>query len=357
MPAAPLLDLRVTHPFYADLRCGDLVIEPSAATEALMRRLRLTCKAFSDHVSLYAELIPNGGAFAAAAAPVSLDFTLRPRGTEFTLITDLTGVAAQSAPVFTNTGLAAADPLNLRLTTRTARATDTLTVSAPSASESFVLATAPLAGTTAADITVTGAGAVSNITSDLRRITLNTSGLAAGATFRVSYPVRPARPNGALAEVSLALDATLLAPAASARAFVVPFTAAAAPWAYYVLTDSPADMSTLRIVDATPGNGPRRVTFADSGRVDLTKTPDVSDAVAQDLIRRYPGRRVLRLLSDADVAAREVPLAQLELHLGDARLIASLPNPRPDSFVSLRTAPSPAPARIVHYSVINLLSN
>jgi len=357
MPAAPLLDLRVTHPFYADFRCGDLMIAPSAATELLMRRLRLTCKAFPDHVSLYAELTPTGGAFAAAAAPVSLDFMLRPRGTEFTLITDLSGVAAQSAPVFTNTGVTPADPLNLRLTTRTARATDSLTVSAPSSGETFVLAAAPLAGTTAADLIVNGAGAVGNITADLRRITVNTSGLAAGATFKVSYPVRPARPSGALAEVSLALDATLLAPAGSPRAFVVPFTAAAAPWAYYVLTDSPADMSTLRIVDATPGNGPRRVSFADSGRVDLTKTPDSFDAVAQDLIRRYPGRRVLRLESDAEVAAREVPLAQLELHLADARLIASLPNPRPDSFVSLRTAPAPAPARIVHYSVLNLLSN
>src|SRR5512144_1868412 len=94
MRAAPLLDLRVTHPFYADLRCGDLMIEPSDATEALMRRLRLTCKTFPDHVSLYAELTQNGGAFAAAAAPVSLEFILRPRGTEFTLITDLSGIAA-----------------------------------------------------------------------------------------------------------------------------------------------------------------------------------------------------------------------------------------------------------------------
>ena len=357
MPAAPLLDLRVTHPFYADLRCSDLMIEPSAVTEALMRRLRLTCKAFSDRVRLYAELTPGGGAFAAAAAPLSLDFVLRARGTEFTLITDLSGVAAQSAPLFTNSGVAAADPLNLRLTTRTARATDTLTVSAPSSSEAFVLAAAPLAGTTAADVTVTGAGAVGNIAADLRRVTVNTSGLAAGATFRISYPVRPARPSGALAEVSLALDAALLAPTASPRAFVVPFTAATAPWAYYVLTDSQADMSTLRIVDATPGNGPRRVSFADSGRVELNKTPDSFDSVAQDLIRRYPGGRVLRLLSDADVAASEVALAQLELHLADARLIASLPNPRPDSLVSLRTAPAPASAKIVHYSVLNLLSN
>jgi hypothetical protein len=69
MPAAPLLDLRITHPFYADLRCGDLTIAPSARTEALMRRLRLTCKPFADHVSLYAELDAKGGLFAAAAAP------------------------------------------------------------------------------------------------------------------------------------------------------------------------------------------------------------------------------------------------------------------------------------------------
>src|SRR5713226_2321608 len=277
MSAAPLLDLRVTHPFYANLRCGDLKIAPSAGTEALMRRLRLTCKAFPDHISLYAERDAAGVAFAAAAAPVSLDFVLRPRGAGFALITDLAAIGAQPAPLFTNAGVAAVDPLNLRLTTRTARATETLAVRTPSAHEPFVLAGAPLAGTTTAGFAVTGAG------------------------FQISYPVRPAKPNGALAEVALALDAVLLAPAATPRAFVVPLAAAASPWAYYVLTDLAADISTLRIVDATPGNGPRQITFADAGRVDLTQTPDAADAVGQDLIRRNPGRRVLRLLSDAPV--------------------------------------------------------
>src|SRR5262249_50750842 len=140
MSAAPLLDLRVTHPFYTDLRCGDFTIAPSAGTEALMRRLRLTCKAFPDHVSLYAERREGGGAFAAAAAPVSLDFVLRPRGAEFAVITDLAAIGAQLAPLFTNAGVAAADPLNLRLTTRTARVSETLAVRTPSANEAFVLA-------------------------------------------------------------------------------------------------------------------------------------------------------------------------------------------------------------------------
>jgi len=263
----------------------------------------------------------------------------------------------QPAPLFTNAGVAAVDPLNLRLTTRTARATETLAVRTPSAHEPFVLAGAPLAGTTTAGFAVTGAGAVNDVAADLRRITVDTSAAAPGAAFQISYPVRPAKPNGALAEVALALDAVLLAPAATPRAFVVPLAAAASPWAYYVLTDLAADISTLRIVDATPGNGPRQITFADAGRVDLTQTPDAADAVGQDLIRRNPGRRVLRLLSDAPVPARETPLGQLELRLVEARLMAALPNPRPDHLVSLRTAPAPAPARIARYGVLTLPSN
>jgi|SRR5882724_2150724 len=357
MPAAPLLDLRITHPFYADLRCGDLTIAPSAGTEALMRRLRLTCKTFADHVSLYAELDAKGGTFAAAAAPLSLDFVLRPRGAAFALITDLSAIDAQPAPLFTNVGTGPADPLNLRLTTRSARGREALTVSTPSANEPFVLAGAPLTGTTAADFIVTGAGTVKTVAADLRHITVDTAALAKGAAFQISYPVRPARPNGALAEVSLALDPPLMAPAAKPHAFVVPLAATETYWAYYILMDLQPDISTLRIIDATPGNGTSRISFADAGRVDLTQTPDPSDAVGQDLIRRNPGRRVLRLMSDAPVPAREVPRAQIELHLADARLISALPNPQPDALVSLRTAPAPAPAKIVTYSVLKLLSN
>jgi hypothetical protein len=357
MPAAPLLDLRVTHPFYADLRCGDLAIAPSAETAAVMRRLRLTCKTFQDHVSLYAELGSGGGAFAAAAAPVSLDFVLRPRGGDLALITDLAAIGAQPAPLFTNVGVAAVDPLNLRLTTRTARATETLTVRTPAANEAFVLGGIPLAGTTAADFIVTGAGAVTSVAADLRRITVDTSAAAPGSAFQISYPVRPSRQSGALAGVSLALDAALLSPAAAPRTFVVPLDSAVSHWAYYIVMDFAGDISTLRIVDAMPGDGPRRITFADTGRVDLTQTPDTFDPVGQDLIRRNPRRRVLRLLSDAPVPVREIPLGQLELHLADTRLIAALSNPRLDRFVSLRTAPAPAPARTVRYHVLMLLSN
>jgi hypothetical protein len=357
MRAAPLLDLRVTHPFYADLRCGDLVIAPTAATAALMRRLAVTCKTFPDHASLYAGLDPTGTAVAAAAAPIALEFELRSRGPGFALITDLAALDAQVAPVFTNQGVAAANPLNLRLTTRTATSTETLMASTPSASESFVLAGKPLPGTAVADFKVTGAGKVAAVSADLRLVSVDTSGIAAGTPFEISYPVRPERTRGSVAAVSLALDKGLLSPAAGPQAFVVPFAAAAARWGYYVVMDFAGDISTLRVVDATPGNGPRAVTFGDAGRVDLAQAPEASDAVGLDLLRRNPGRRVVRLLSDAAVPAREVPLRQLELRLADTRLLGALANPRPDRLVLLRTAPPPAPAATVLYDVLLLLTN
>src|SRR5262249_17378777 len=119
MRAAPLLELRIVHPFYADLRCGDLSIAPMAATETLMRRLKPTLKTYRDHASVYAGLASDGTAVAAAAAPVALDFVLSVNRGDFALITDLTTIAAQLAPVFTNDGVGTADLLNLRLTTRT----------------------------------------------------------------------------------------------------------------------------------------------------------------------------------------------------------------------------------------------
>jgi hypothetical protein len=212
-----------------------------------------------------------------------------------------------------------------------------------------------LAGATAADFKVVGAGTVAAVSADLRRVSVDTAALVAGTPFQISYPVRPPRSRDAVAEVSLALDKALLSPAASPRAFVIPFTAAAARWAYYVVMDFAGDISTLRVVDATPGNGPRAVSFGDAGRVDLAQAPDPNDAVGTDLLRRNPGRRVVRLLSDAAVPAREAPLRQLELRLGDTRLLSPLANPRPDRFVSLKIAP--APAAIVLYDVLMLLAN
>lgn len=357
MPSAPLFDVRVTHDYYADLRCEDFAIVPAAATEAAMTRLRLTYKSFADRIRIYAELNAAGQAIAAGAAPLLLNFALRPRGPGFAAITRLGELAEQPAPLFTNDGVAAANPLPLRLTTRRARAAEGLVVSTPASTEPFVLAGMPLAGTAAADFIVAGAGQVKSFGQTSKQITIDTSAIARGTVFQVSYPVRATTSRGALADIALTLDAPLLKPVAKPQAFVVPFTSADTRWAYYVVTDFSGDLSTLTVVDAAPGGGPRALTFADAGRLELTTANANKDPVATDLLGRYPGPRVMRLLSDAPVATRDTPLGSLELRLNNAALITHLPNPPPDRLALLQPEAASSPRQMIRYQVVMLLTN
>ncbi|WP_315780304.1 MULTISPECIES: hypothetical protein [unclassified Bradyrhizobium] len=356
MPSAALFDVRVTHDYYADLRCGDFAIVPAAQTESAMARLRLTHKSFADRLRVYAELDAKGNAIAAAAAPLSLEFALQPRGAGYAAITRLSELTQQPAPLFTNEGVQPADPLPLRLTTRRATASERLIVSAPAVAEPFVLSGTPLDGTTPADVTVAGAGAVTSVMPGSKRITIDTSALLPATTFQVSYPVRAATARGALADITLTLTAQALKPSPAPRAYVIPLASADSRWAYYVVTDFAGDLSTLGVVDATPGNGPRAITISDAGRTELTLAMVGSDPVGMDLLGRYPGRRVIRLLSDAPIPTRDVPLGALELRLDNTPLLTRLPNPPPDRLTLLQTAAA-APRQMVRYQVLSLLTN
>ncbi|NPU13623.1 hypothetical protein HL666_22905 [Bradyrhizobium sp. 83002] len=353
MPSAPLFDLRVTHDYYADLRCSDFAIVPSAPTEAAMARLRLTHKSFADRIRVFAELDAKGAAIAAAAAPVSLDFALQPRGSGYAAITRLSDLAQQPAPLFTNDGVAPADPLPLRLTTRRATARESLLVSTPATVEPFVLAGTPLDGTTPADVTVAGAGPAKSVIPASKRLTIDTSAVPRGTAFQVTYPVRAAMPRGALAEIALTLNAPLLKPMPAPRAFLISLNSADSRWAYYVVTDFSGDLSTLGVVDASPGNGPRAISVSDAGRTELTAATASLDPAGTDLLRRYPGRRVMRLISDAPIPARDAPLAALELRLNNTALLTRLPNPPPDRLVLLQTDAA-APRQMVRYQVLSL---
>ena len=161
-----------------------------------------------------------------------------------------------------------------------------------------------------------------------------------------------------MAEVELALDATALQPPdAGPRSFVISFAARAVRWCYYLVTDYTGDITTLTLVDATPGNGARRVEFAAGGPTDLSASPDASDTVALDLAKQNPGRRVLRFLSKAAVACTQTPLRALELRLGDTRVIGSVPNPTPSNIAALATVPPPAAQETVLYHVLRLIAN
>lgn len=361
MQVKPLLDLRVTHPFYDDQRCADIVLAPTEVTATLMRRLNVTCRQFPDHVSLYAVLDSQGKSVAAAAAPLALSFYISPRDETFALITDLTQVDAQAAPLFTSVNVAVADPLPLRLTSRSLTATKSFSVATRAATEWFVLSGRPQPGVSAAAFTVTGTGfslgfvsydAVSN------RIAVNTSMGAPGRHFDVAYPVLPSRPQDVLAEVELALDAAALQPpVAGPRSFVVSFAARALRWCYYLVADYAGDITTLTLVDATPGAGARRVEFDAGGPTDLSANPDASDSVALNLAKQNPGRRVLRFLSKAPVACTQTPLRALELRLDGTRVIGSVPNPAASNIAALATAPPPAARETVLYHVLRLIAN
>ncbi|MGJ5179574.1 hypothetical protein ACQR16_15020 [Bradyrhizobium oligotrophicum] len=356
MPSAPLFDLRVTHDYYADLRCGDFAIVPDAVTESAMARLRLTHKSYADRIRVFAELDAKGDVIAAAAAPLSLAFALQPRGSGYAAITRLSELAQQPAPLFTNDGVAPADSSLLRLTTRRATARENLVVSTPGGAEPFVLAGTPLDGTKPADVTVVGAGAVKSVIPASKRVTIDTSAVPAGTAFQISYPVRAAMSRGALVEIALTLNAQLLTPMPAPRAFVIPLNSADARWAYYVVTDFSGDLSTLGIVDATPGNGPRAISVSGAGRIELTAATVGLDPVGADLLRRYPGQRVVRLISDATIPTRDAPLGALELRLNNAALLTRLPNPPLDRLVLLQTDAA-APRQTVRYQVLSLLTN
>lgn len=364
MQSAPFLELRVTHEFYSDGRCPDFAITPTRVTERLMRRLRVICKRFEDRVALFAEVDQKGiplAARAATAAPLTLQLLLRPRSDAFALFTDLAPIAAQIAPLFTNVSPPATDPVHLGLTSRVERRIETLIVHSPSVDDAFVLAGKLLPGVTEAAPKIETAGfegAIKRVDPDSKRVLVNTSAAAPGTSFDLSYPVWPERPSEVFAEVELVLDSALLRVSAPARrTFVVPLLACASRWCFYLVTDYRGDVSALRLVDATPGDETRGVTFADTGPFDLSQTPDSADAIGLDLGRRNPGRRILRFLSDSPVRCRETPVRNLELHMADTRLITALPNPLPQNFAAFRTAADPATLEKVLYQVLTLVAN
>jgi hypothetical protein len=361
---APILDLCVTHPYYDNGRSNDFTIEPTARTASRLAGLRLFWKQQGDHLSVFAGLDRQGQPILSLASAETLDFVLRLRGRDFLSFTDFDGFAPLPAPLFTDAGAVSGDPLVLRLTTRTARRQLASTVQRPGPAEAFLLPESPLAMTGPADIGIEPAGTVGAVMSldvPAKRVTIDTSAAAAGTPFDISYPVAPNRARDVLAEVRLSIDDTLLRGSLERGVplvFQVPFTAAAAKWCYYLVTDRPDATDTFQIVELPSGGAPRRVVFSDAGKTDLTGQPDTADAVATDLQRRNPGKRVLRFLSDARVACRKAPVKNLELQVGGSRLFTSLPNPSPGRRAVLPAAdPGAGLPATVFYESITLVTS
>ena len=322
MPIQRLVELAVEHAFFASGRLAGAELVPDRATTALLAGLRLTAKRTGAGLSVLGD---------PAAAPTltpdpapRLRFALRRPPPELLAETDLAPLAPGA--LFSDAGTAPADPLKLTIPDSIAQET----FAKPPGKANFVLAARPRADVTAAAITVRAPATgvtVAGYNPAARTVTLD--GPAAGL-ITLAYPVDPPHTPDTLATVEIALDADTLASAAAGtpRRRVVMLRPKAAVWAYYVVTNLPNPLADWRIVRAAGTTGGPPVAFADTGRAELTAA-DPADATGTDLFRRSTPSRVLRFVSDAPVACSETPVQGLELHVGAARLLASLPNPSP----------------------------
>lgn len=118
MRHAAIVEVLLRHAFYADGRCADLAIEPSADTARLLGNHRCLARSSPDGIRVLTPLDPQGAAarpFLPLPADAVLLFHLRLRNPDFALFTDLAGLSGHEAPLFTSAGAAAGSAGELRL--------------------------------------------------------------------------------------------------------------------------------------------------------------------------------------------------------------------------------------------------
>lgn len=127
MKYAPILELLLTHTFYADGRCPDLAIEPSAETARVLQRHRCVLRSLPGGVRVITALDGSTGqpSLPLPQEGAALHFHLTLENSDFALFTDLTGINLTGIdgapkPLFTNAGMAAGSAGELELVPSTA---------------------------------------------------------------------------------------------------------------------------------------------------------------------------------------------------------------------------------------------
>jgi hypothetical protein len=113
---AAILDLRVTHAFYADGRCPDLAVALDDETVRLLRNHRCVLGASPSGVRVQTALDDSTGQpFLPLPPHAVLRFQLQVQNGDFDAFTDLAAVNALPSPRFTNAAPAAGGPGELTL--------------------------------------------------------------------------------------------------------------------------------------------------------------------------------------------------------------------------------------------------
>jgi hypothetical protein len=324
MKFQPLMALSLTHPYYRDGLCRDFWIEPTIATQSLLKNYRCVLKPLPHGLRILAPVTDDNTPFIPLPKGLTFVFQLRLQNPDFALFTDFTEISQVAAPLYTNADLGPGQEVQLVLVSRRAWATESFTVRQPATEDRYTLGGRPLAGLQLTDFTVESLGKIGKVMryeAATKTITINSADARPGNVFRVTYATTPQQARDVLAEVEIHSNDSLPEITAGPGEFTIAFKAKKARWKYYIIADSSATQFYIEDKGTSP------VIFSAENWTDLNQQPDPADDIAQTLAAQYPQLQRLRFVSDDLVPCQQAARESIQLRLNGNQVVGALPNP------------------------------
>ena len=403
MKYVPLIELQVKHAYYADDRCPDFRIEPTAATQQLLRNHRCVLKSLPNGIRILMAVVeqtkdaPKVTPFIPLAADAVFGFTLHQRNADFALFTELAEFEEHKPVLYTNARQPSDHPGQLEITRRRAWATDHFVVGKPTADARFILRGRPIPKLTPSAFDVIGDKSVFRV--GVNSLDFRISNLPVGSTqtgaqapllAQLAEPqgkpkVQPVRGNAALVKVTAYDDVanTITVDSRSARPcdrfsvkyevqaqqardvfaqveihcnetvpqigdgpadFQIVFTPKNALWRYYIITDR--NEAGLKITNAEPGDS-----------LCFKEDPDPKDATAASLVARYAGKQIRCFVADRPIPCRQTARTGLSIEIDSKTDYTHvLPNPAlSNQMCEPTTSPAADPKQPVLVSLFHVV--
>jgi hypothetical protein len=336
--------LRIKHLYYADNRCRDLQIKPTAGTERFLKNQRCIMKPLPDGIQVVTPVDDKGDLLISMPGNAIFAFRLRLVNPDFPLFTEMEEITSKSAPLFTNEGLKLNSPVSLSakpsadknaipltLRGRAASNTEVFLLREQDSNASFILGGRPLGGIAPSQFTLQGLDGNPKIAYDpgKKEITVNVAPAPKDRVFTVSYPVEPRLGRGVFAEVEIHNNESMHKPGDARSEFQIWFEAKKAKWIYYFVTDLSAARGAFAIA---PDQSALNLKFSEA-------PADDSDTLARILGAQYPkeeGFSLNRFVSDESVSCQETATRGLRLKQGDQSIFDALPNPAIRNFCTVQ---------------------
>ena len=337
-----LFTLRIRHTYYADARCRDFQIQPTAGTERFLRNLRYILKPLPDGIQVVTPLDDKGESLISMPAGARFGFRLRLTNPDLPLFTEISGITQKSAPLFTNEGLKlnnsgslgtgpGSNAIALTLSERTKSDTELFLLHKNESSARFVLAGRPLDGIAGGQFTLQGLDGDPKLTYNPgnKEIAVNVAAAPKDRVFSVSYPVKPRLARGVFAEVEIHNNESMPKLGEAQPEFQIRFEAKKAKWIYYFVTD------------LSPTRGAFAITSDPScATLKFSAVPaEDSDTLAKALETQYPtdaGFSLNRFVSDQPLSCQERAIKGLHLKQADQTIFEVLPNPATQNFCAVQ---------------------